>query len=89
MQMRHCRNLRSSAGAHEATDATVKDPTSVGLLDETGASTVDMKGMGFNAYYADEAGQSRTAAGLCQRLAQAHLPVLRHRRGERAVASPA
>jgi hypothetical protein len=43
--------------------ATVKDSISVGLLDVTAASTVDMKGMSFNAFYADEAAQSRTLRG--------------------------
>lgn len=43
--------------------ASVKNPISIGLLDELAASTVDLKGMGFNAYIADEAGQSRTLRG--------------------------
>jgi hypothetical protein len=41
----------------------VGDPIQVHLLDELAASTVDIKGMGFAAYLADEAGQSRTLRG--------------------------
>jgi hypothetical protein len=33
------------------------------FLTETAASTVDRKGMGFNSFHADEAGQSRTLRG--------------------------
>lgn len=42
---------------------SVKEPIMVGLLDELAASTVDMKGMGFEAFLADHAGQSRTLRG--------------------------
>ena len=42
--------------------ASVKDPITIGLLDELAASTVDMKGSGFSAYGGD-ANESRTLRG--------------------------
>jgi hypothetical protein len=68
--------------------ATVKDPISVGLLDETAASTVDMKGMGFNAFYADGAGQSRTLRGYVNAWLKPVFRSYEHRRAERC-SSPA
>jgi hypothetical protein len=47
----------------EGLPASVKDPIRVPLLDEKAAATVDLLSMGFSAYYADMANQSRVLRG--------------------------